>query len=219
MSSVWDQVKNAGNKTKLRGEIALLERQAKTRQQAFGVELYDLLVAEKGAFVVKTPPVFHANEQKIRTPFEACKRDVDRMTADKLIHLQQIDTIQANRERTIPAYTAQEKLNNAGKWISGAGSEGKLQAQIALLNRQMKQRKEAFGLEVFHLLGNNDTNAASSNGSSGGGGIKSVLSNQLSKLSTTEKKIEECVIEAKRDVAVTQRQIDVKLREIESYQV
>jgi len=193
-------MKNAGEQAKLKGEIVILERELKGRQKAFGVQLFDLLVSSDSHFIVKTPSIFHANEEKIRVPFESCKADVDSLLATKQAHEHELDLVQAKKDSMTPAYSTQDKLNNAGKWMSNTGKEGKIQAQIALLERQIRQRKEQFGLEVFHLVEMPKES----------GGIKSGVSNQLSKFSQKEKLIEQVVEQAKKDVAVTSRQIRIK---------
>lgn len=205
MSGLWDKAKNAGTRTKLQGEILLHEREIKARQQRFGVELFDLLESEKGAFVVKTPGIFHANQEQVKGPYERCKNDVDSYQNDKDSHKQQIDMIQVSRDRSAPAYTARDKVNKAGEWMSNAGSEGKLQAQIALLDRKINSRKQEFGLEVYGLLEYKPADK---------GGVKGAVSNQLSKFSQKEKQIEECVEEVKKDVAFIQRRIQFKQDQI-----
>lgn len=202
---MWDKMKNAGSKTKLRGEIALLERECKQRKQQFGIELYDLLVSSDTNMIIKTPALFHANEEQIRVPFESCKADVDSMSATQSAHQHEIDLIQARREGATPAFTTQEKLNRAGQWMSSQGTEGKLQAQVALLTRQVRQRKERFGVEVFDMIG-----VLPSQQQSAGGGFKTGMSNTFSKFSQKEQSIGDVVEKAQKDVAKIKRNIQSK---------
>jgi len=210
MSGLWDKVKSAGTQTKLKGEIALHEREKTARKKRFGVELYELLAADKGAaFSIKAPAIFHANEEQIRIPFEQCQADLTEMQVTRNHHEQQIDMLRVNRDRAVPAFTARDKMNQAGQWMSSTTNEGKLQAQIALLDRQMKQRKETFGLDVFDLL----EYAPERNGSPKKG-PKGAFSGAFSKFSEKEKLIEEVVASAKKDVDFIQRRIEFKQNQI-----
>lgn len=206
--ALWDKMKNTGLKAKLKGEIALLQREAKVRKQTFGVQLYDLLAAEKANFVIKTPGVFAKNEQQIKGPFQTCKADIEQMMMEKNAHLSSIDIIQAKRERSMPAFTAKEKMAQAGKWVGDAGNEGKLRTQILMLEHKMKSRKEAFGMEVFDKL----EEPPISNGMKDG--MKNAMASQLSRFSEREKMIEHCIDQAQRDVAVTMREIRFKEDEL-----
>jgi len=40
---MWDALQRTGSRAKINAEIALTERNIKARQQAFGVEFYDLV--------------------------------------------------------------------------------------------------------------------------------------------------------------------------------
>lgn len=215
MSGLWDSMKNAGTRTKLQGEVMLHEREMKARKQRFGVDLFDLLSDEKyGAFVIKTPGIFHHNEQEIKQPYERCKNDIVAMHNERASNLQQVEMIQANKTRSAPAYTARDKMEKAGEWMSNTGQEGKLQTQNALLDRKIKARKQEFGIEIYDLIDYNKIGVGNDNQKSGGGGIKGAVANQLSKLSSKEKLIEECVEEVKKDVAFIQRRIQFKQDQI-----
>ena len=205
MSSLWDRAKNAATRTKLQGEIMLHEREIKARQQRFGVVLFDLLSSEKGAFVIKTPGIFHANQEQVKGPFERCRNDVDALEMEKNEHQQQLEFYQASKERAAPAYSARDKAAKAGDWVSNTASEGKLQAQIALLDRKIKQRKQEFGVEVYDMLEYKPPES---------GGVKGAVSSTFSKFNQKEKEIEQCVEEVKKDVAFIQRRIQFKQEQI-----
>ena len=190
----------------------LLEREAKVRKERFGVDLYDLLNSEKGGnlFLVKTPAVFHAKEQAIRGQFEECKAEVEGFVLKKHGHRQEIDSLQINRDRALPPTTGREKLDRAGQWVTSTGKEGTHAAQIALLDRQIAQRKGQFGLIVASVLF--DEGFAGLDGS--GRGVKAAVATQLSKLSQKEKEIEDCVALAKKDVEAIERKIKSKENDI-----
>jgi len=205
MSGLWDKVKNATNRTKLQGEVLLHEREIKARQQRFGVELFDLLSSEKGAFVIKTPGIFQANQEQVKGPFERCRNDVDAFQMEKNAHQEQIDFFQSSKERAAPAYSARDKVAKASEWVSNTGNEGKLHAHVVLLDRKIKQRKQEFGVEVYDLL---EYKPAES------GGVKGAVSNTFSKFNQKEKEIEQCVEQVKKDVAFIQRRIQFKQEQI-----
>jgi hypothetical protein len=213
MASLWDKMKNTGVTAKLKGEIMLLEREKKIRKERFGRDLYDLLNSEKGGniFLVKTPSIFHAKEEAIRPPFERCKNATEQLLLDKHSHRQEVDRLQINRERALPAATNREKLDKAGQWVTSTSSEGTHVAQIALLDRKINQRKGEFGVEVYDAL-YNETLGSDSSGR--GNTVRAAVSTQLSKLSQKEKEIEDCVEQAKKDVTAIERKIQSKQNEI-----
>jgi len=206
---------NAVQKTKLRGEIALLDREIKARQNEFGIELYDLLIVlarSKSTFgPIKTPSVFHAIETSLKEPFEACHADIQQLKDQKDAKEQEVVHLEVNRERAPPARTNREALGKAGSWISDTSSEAKLAVQIKLLERQIQSRKEQFGIDVFVILDNNEDKKTGNRLSSPKKGIAS----RLSKLSNSEQEIEDCVDRAKKDVSSIRRRQQDKEREIE----
>ena len=73
----FTSAKNAAIKTKVRGEIALIDREITTRQKALGVDLYKLLVVSDTTIAgVKTPSMFHALQSQIQEPFDSCRSDI-----------------------------------------------------------------------------------------------------------------------------------------------
>jgi hypothetical protein len=130
---------------------------------------------------------------------------------DKHSHRQEVDRLQINRERALPAATNREKLDKAGQWVTSTSSEGTHVAQIALLDRKINQRKGEFGVEVYDAL-YNETLGSDSSGR--GNTVRAAVSTQLSKLSQKEKEIEDCVEQAKKDVTAIERKIQSKQNEI-----
>jgi hypothetical protein len=213
MASLWDKMKNTGATAKLKGEIILLEREVKVRKEKFGRDLYDLLNSEKGGniFLVKTPAIFHAKEEAIRQPFERCKNNIEGLLLDKHTHRQEIDRLQIDRERALPPTNNREKLDRAGQWVASTSAEGKHNAQIALLDRRINQRKGEFGIEVYDAL---YSESLGEDSSGRGNAVRAAVSTQLSKLSQKEKEIEDCVEQAKKDVASIERKIQSKRHDI-----
>ena len=44
------------------------------------------------------------------------------------------------------------KMKNAGKFVQAAGQKTKLKAEIALMDQNMKGRKQQFGIEMYDLM-------------------------------------------------------------------
>lgn len=234
---IFASLKVAGNKAKIQGEMTLLDREAKARQQLFGVELYDLLsVLDQGLFH-NTPMLLGTQSQSIKEVYSGAQVEVRQFVDERDAKEGEIEHLQANRDRALPVTGTQEKLKRAGEWTASNASETKLHAESALLKRKIRQRKEVFGVQVFLLLdastggggagGTSGDKKKKSGGLLGGvkaglGGVTSGLSNQIAKLSGPEKEITQCIDGAQADVAVIlknkerkQREIDDLLREAE----
>lgn len=222
MSGFLAKAKNTAIIAKIKGEIALLDREDKLQRQAFGVELYDLLDSIYSKNGGDKVPHFLGNEsQKIKQIFDVCHLDIRQLLDNKDAKERQVEHLQVDRERALPPTTNKEKLSQAGKWMSSQGNEAKLKAESVLLDRQMKSRKEAFGIDVFSLItGDASTESIlgedSSESSKSGilSGVKSGIANQISKLSSDEKKIQECIKKVKADDALIQQRKERKRREI-----
>merc|ERR1711971_1165427 len=108
---------------------------------------------------------------------------------------------------TLPDTTFNQKMTKAGRAISNASNGTKLQAQMALLDREMKIRKEQFGLEIFdHTTASDDKEAK--------GGVAGAVSNVMSSFSQEEKDIQACIDKAKKDVASIEGTIKSKQDQI-----
>lgn len=221
MASFFAKAKNTAIITKIKGEILLLDRESKVQRQAFGVELYDLLdgMSSKGGSD-KFPQFLGTESQQIKQLFDACQLDVRQQLDTRDAKTQEVESLQANRERALPPTNNKEKLTRAGEWMTSQGKEGKLKAENAFINQKIKSRKQLFGVDVFSLV----VEGASTESILGEeeseskrnlfGGIKSGIANQLSKLSGDERKIQECIKKAKADDDLIQQRKDRKEREI-----
>ncbi|GKY91804.1 hypothetical protein MPSEU_000152100 [Mayamaea pseudoterrestris] len=195
----WNRVKNEGAKAKLQAELKLLDREVNKRQKLFGVDLYDLLSQQ-----AKLAPAFMSKLQaQVKEPYDQAKHDITKLQMDRLHLQEQIDLVQCNADRARPAYTTKGHLIKAGQTIKDTGIEAKLQAQVVLLDRNIKMRKETFGVDVFTLLQANPE-AAKNN----------LIGNMAAKLSSREQEIQKCIEKAKHDVTFIIKKKEYKEREI-----
>jgi hypothetical protein len=185
-SEAWNRVKNEGAKAKLQAELKLLDREAYKRQQQFGIDLYDLLAQQ-----AKLAPAYLSKLQaQVREPYDHAKNEIARLQMERIQLQEQIDLVQCNVDRARPSYTTKGHLLKAGQAVKDTGIEAKLQAQLVLVNRNIKMRKETFGVDVFTLLQANPE-AAKNN----------LIGAVAAKLSHREQEIQKCIEKAKHDVS------------------
>ena len=110
MSGVWGKLRNAGKfvqaagqKTKLKAEIALLDNNMKSRKQQFGVEMYDLM-EQKKTFGGKGE-----TEPKVVEVFEQAEKDIAMIIEKKDAKQGEIDGL--GQQDGLPAETMGEKAN------------------------------------------------------------------------------------------------------------
>ncbi len=197
-------MKKSGLKTKLRGEILLAEREGRARKKRFGVDLYDLLTNDKQTLLgVSAGTLFKgANDDgELKLALERSRDDIAGMQVRKDEKQKELDVLEIKGSHTMPSYTVGQKMSQAGRAVSDAGVAAKLRTQMALLDREMKIRKEEFGLEVFDLV--------KDSAESGKGPMASISS-----VSVQEKGIQEVIDQAKNDVAAIETKMRSKEREI-----
>ncbi|KAL7556465.1 hypothetical protein ACA910_006178 [Epithemia clementina (nom. ined.)] len=214
---LWDKVKAGTKKTRLQGELALLDREMTNRKYAFGVELYNLLVTDAkvygGGVISSNSKAFQLQQTHLSEPFEACRSDIRDLEAQQQAHRNEQEILQASRMRGEPPSTAGEHLAKAGQWVSTNAVETKLEAQIKLLDRDIRRRKEMFGVQAYDsylALGLAEPQAQQ------GGGMRERLSARMSQYSPKEKRIQECLDRTKNAMGLLERQHAMKVKEIES---
>jgi len=160
MSSFWDTIKSAtakageatkiaATKTKLNTDIVLLDREAHARKQKFGVDMYDYIspLSQNPDFYAATD----ALTEILRGPLINAQREIKALEGKRHKLKEEQAQAEVTRASAFPtkAETFGEKLKNAGKSTYLAGGETKLKAQLAVVERQMTQIKNAFGLELY----------------------------------------------------------------------
>uniref|UniRef100_A0A7S1Y555 Uncharacterized protein n=2 Tax=Grammatophora oceanica TaxID=210454 RepID=A0A7S1Y555_9STRA len=226
-------VQNAATKAKLQGEIALVDREMTVRKKEFGIELYDLIAAQSkknSMNIISTPSIFKGVEQQIKEPLEKVRADMAVLEGDLAAKENEAMLLEVKREKTKPAYTAADKAKGVGTWMSNTGSEAKLQYQVTMAKREIKIRKEQFGLEIWDIIAEDlsittvlqtETKKGGLKAVTGalggiGKGVTSGITSGLGKLSKDEQLIKECVDKARKDVDFLDSKKRRKLREIES---
>ena len=208
---LWDNVKNAAEKTKLRGDIVLSQRNITARKKKFGVEFFDILTSDKQNVLgmsAGTLSVFKKGGQndELREAFEQARDDIRAKQANKDQLQNKLDIMEVKGVHTMPDVTMGQKLSKTGKMFSNAGTGTKLRAQMTLLDREMKIRKEGFGLEVFDLAKSTEDKEKK--------GLKGAISKAMTGLSEQEKEIQKTVDSAKKDVETLEGKIVSMERQI-----
>lgn len=144
--------KVAGQKTKLRGELILLDRRIPARKKAFGIELYDELSA------MTCSQDFYSTADKtistIRPHLLTADREIRALSNKKLQAQGDLDIAVARRAEAFPekAINWKEKAANAATATSMISNETKFKTRMALVQSQMNAIKEKFGLHSYPIL-------------------------------------------------------------------
>eukprot|EP00934_Nitzschia_sp_Nitz4_P000994 Nitzschia sp. Nitz4//scaffold28_size193895//135550//136221//NITZ4_001675-RA/size193895-processed-gene-0.233-mRNA-1//1//CDS//3329546012//994//frame0 len=206
---LWDKMKSNTKKLKLQGEVQLLQRDITSKKKKFGVELYDLLTNDKNKLLgISAGTLFKGQQEELKEPFERARDDIASIRSRKDIKQRDLDVLEVKGAHTLPDYTMGQKVNKAGRAISNGAKGTKLQAEMALLDREIKVRKEQFGVEVFDLAKESEEKKTRNP-------VKQ-LSNAISNLSQQEKDIQTCIDKAKDLVATVESTIRSKQTEIHS---
>jgi hypothetical protein len=177
----------------------LTEREAKARKKKFGVDLYDVLTQDKQKMLgISAGTLFKGKHEEMKAAFERARDEIAGKLARKEELQRQRDVLEVKGSHTMPDTTVGEKMNKAGKAISDAGLDTKMRAQQAMVDREIKIRKEEFGLEVFDVCKASEEKEK---------GIKGAIATAVSKLSEHEKDIQSVIDLAKKDVESIDKKI------------
>lgn len=215
---IWDNVKKSGTKTKIRGEMMLLEREASARKKLFGIEFYDLITNDKNKLLgVSAGTIFKGQRAELQEPFERAKDDIAGKQALKEDRQKSLDVLEVKGAHTLPDQTMGQKVRKGGAHLSNAATATNLAGRMAWIDREIKIRKEEFGIEVFSYF----TESASGGGEDGGDKRTSLkkklsqsLGNSLSSVTQHEKDIQACIDSAIKDVAAIEDKIKSKQRQM-----
>jgi len=208
---LWGNVKNAAEKTKLRGDIALTQRGIMARKKKFGEEFYDILTNDKQNLLgvsAGTLSVFKkgGKNDELRAAFERARDEIRGKQASKEELQNRLDVMEVKGSHTMPDGTIGQKFSKTGKMLSNAGTGTKIRAQMTLIDREVKIRKEEFGLEVYDLAKTTENKEKN--------GIKGAISKAMTGLSDNEKEIQKVVDTAKKDVEAVEGRVKSLERQI-----
>ncbi len=147
-----DRGKTVGQKTRVRAEILVLDRNIQSRKKSFGIELYNILQD------ITTQQEFYATSDltiaTIRPMLLETDREIRALDGKKLKNKGDLDFAEAQRKVAfpIPATNWKEKAANAGKSTKMTANEVKLKLVLNSIQTQVHLHKEAFGLKIYAVL-------------------------------------------------------------------
>lgn len=205
---IFDSVRNNALKTKLRGELVLIDRQITVEKGKLGVALYDAIMdlQRKHHNTNKWPSCVTSD---IKEEFEATKLEISKKADIKEAKELEVEKIAVNQERAPPPVTTQERASVAGRMLTSSASSTKLRVQSSLIGREIRAIKEAFGVSVFDRV----VAKVHSSETSGSGGVKNAIKAGIGKI-RDEDGIRDVLVSAKREMAQLLQQQESRKREI-----
>jgi hypothetical protein len=214
MQGMLENVRRTALKTKIRGEMALLDRQIYLLQCQFGVDYYDAAVSAFGVQHRRYPI-----PSAIADAFDRCRDDIQVKLNEKNAKDLEVEYVVVNKERSAALpngngnNTASSTWQRTGQWVNETATEGKLRVQIKLLERDMKVRKEQFGVAVFDVVLSHATQKSAVKGAlqqtmtvignAGGGGEE-------------RRHVDEILRNAAREIGILRQQKQAKEREVQA---
>ena len=162
--------------------------------------MYNVLTNDKQKLLgISAGTMFKGKHEEMKAAFERARDDIAGKLARKEELQRKRDVMEVKGSHTMPDTTVGEKMSKLGKSVSDASVDTKLRAQQALIDREIKIRKEEFGMEVFDVCQASEQKDK---------GIKGAISTAVSKLSDHEQDIQSIIDVAKRDVEIIEKKID-----------
>uniref|UniRef100_A0A7S3L588 Uncharacterized protein n=1 Tax=Amphora coffeiformis TaxID=265554 RepID=A0A7S3L588_9STRA len=161
--SLWDNMKKvaakagnvamiAGHKTRLHGEILLVDREIKGRKQQFGIDLYNHVGP-----MANSPDFFAADDpltETLRPPLLTAQREIAALQIRRTRIKEDIKQAEVKRAASFPdkAITFADKAKNAAKSAALAGNETKLATDLSVVESKVKHFKQVFGEEIYLIF-------------------------------------------------------------------
>jgi len=211
-------MENAARRGQLNGEIVMVDREIAARKQELGVELYDLISDQhKARSIIHTPDALRKIEIKIKGPLESCSKDIKALQAT--ITKNEDEAFKTDPKQVDNTRAIGQKISTTAKELVGLS---KLYFEVKQAERQMKSRKEQFGLEIWDIITgvtNADADKPKKDGwkavkSSIGKGVKGTAVYAVAKMDKDEKDVKACVKRAKEDVQLLEDKKQQKLNQI-----
>ena len=163
MSLLWDNMKKAaakasaaamvaGNKTRLHGEILLVDREIRGRKQQFGIDLYNHVGP-----LANSPDFFAADDPltaTLRPPLLTAQREIAALEIRRTKVKEDIKQAEVKRAAAFPdkAISFADKAKNAAKSAALAGNEAKLATDLSVVESQIKHFKQQFGEDIYGIF-------------------------------------------------------------------
>eukprot|EP00934_Nitzschia_sp_Nitz4_P005796 Nitzschia sp. Nitz4//scaffold53_size117307//107044//107865//NITZ4_003783-RA/size117307-processed-gene-0.168-mRNA-1//-1//CDS//3329554244//5786//frame0 len=144
-----DATKLAAQKTKLRGDMLLIDRDIQNRVKAFGVAMYDHISP------LSQNQDFYAAEDEltniVRPPLIEAQKEIQALAAKRVQLKEQLAAAEAKRAGAFPdkAETMGQKFMNFGKASVMHSGETKIKAELAIVDTRIKGHKQKFGQELY----------------------------------------------------------------------
>jgi rRNA-processing protein FCF1 len=203
MQGMIENVRRTALKTKIRGEMALLDRQIYLLQCQFGIDYYDAVAAfgqQHRRFPIPSA---------IADAFDHCRDDIQVKLNEKNAKDLEVEYVVVNKERSAALPKSNTStLQRSSQWVNETATEGKLRVQVKLLERDMKLRKEQFGVAVFDVVLAHATQKTNH--------IKGAIQNVVNAAAGDERKVDEVLRNAAREIGILRQQKQGKERELQA---
>lgn len=169
--SLWDSVKVlsakasaaalvAGHKTKLRTDLLLADRELNLRKYRFGIELYDHVAPMASQVSFWQDGDEDMLTSTIRPALLETQREIAALEIRRGKQKERINQAEVTRQAAFPkkAENFGEKVLNAGLAAGYAGNAAKLQAELAMIETQIKGHKEEFGVKMYAVFADLEDN-------------------------------------------------------------
>ena len=145
---VFDSVKRATASSKLKYELVVLDRELEKEKKRMGDELYTVMfendVGGSGGSNANSDNSASPHEhERLVVIYQACRETVTEYVEKKHLKEEELDHVEMKREEG----------TTTGAWLSTSASATKLKAEVAYYDREIRLRKEIFGVQVFDELG------------------------------------------------------------------
>lgn len=161
--SLWDKVqasakaagdatKVAAQKTKLRTDMLMIDREIYNRKKVFGIAMYDHVSP------LSQSQDFYAASDELTTILRPhlinAQKEIQALAAKRVQLKEALAAAEARRAGAFPtkAEGVGQKFMNFGKAGVMHSGETKIKAELALVDRQIKGHKQNFGLELFQTF-------------------------------------------------------------------
>lgn len=161
--SFWDKVKGgakaagdatkvAAQKTKLRTDMMMIDRDIQNRKKTFGISMYDHVSP-----LSQSPDFYAASDDlttMLRPPLIEAQKEIQALAAKRVKLKESLAAAEAKRAGAFPtkAETVGQKFMNFGKASAMHSGETKIKAELAVVDRQIRNHKQTFGLSIFVAL-------------------------------------------------------------------